>query len=349
MLILCRCLPAVLAGMLLMTGCTRLGAKDQETAPKPPAPDSVSREPVPLLKGPIYLLSEPENPLWPGWAAVSIENSQEARPQSGLTQADLVVEALAEGTITRFTAYFRSQAVDVIGPVRSARQYTLAQARAYGAPFAHAGGSMEALAMARSDDAIMDLDEIYGGVVWGFWRASDRTAPHNLYTSTARIDQMMEVLGYTPRSVPTTPKVKGLLPEGNFVSRVDVNWSGPNQIAWIWDEETGAYQRFIGDEPHPTTEVQGIYVPNLVFLEVAGTYRGPDEGWYLDLARGGLAAVVVAGYEWEGRWELVEGEGFRLIPTDGAAAPPFQPGQVWTHLITASSSYALSYREIEGQ
>lgn len=336
-----RCLAAVLAGLLLLTGCSRPHSEDRDPVQTPAEPAEPSLEPVPMLEGPIYLLSEPEKPLWPGWAAVSVENSEDARPQSGLTQADLVVEAPAEGTFTRFTAYYRSQPADVIGPVRSARQYTMAQAKAYGAPFSHAGGSIEALAMARSDSAIMNLDEIYGGVEWGFWRSPDRAAPHNLYTSTDRIDRMMKAVGYTPLSVPTTPKVKGLLPEGPFVTRVDVDWGGPNQISWVWNEEVGAYQRFIQDAPHTVVGADGVFVPNLVFMEVEGTYSGPEDGWYMDLSLGGPATVVVAGYMWEGRWELVEGEGFRLFPAEGRTAPPFQPGQVWAHLITYTNSYSV--------
>ena len=41
---------------------------------------------------------------------VFVENSPRARPQSGLDQADIVFELLAEGDITRFVAVFQSEA-----------------------------------------------------------------------------------------------------------------------------------------------------------------------------------------------------------------------------------------------
>src|SRR5258707_6884131 len=53
--------------------------------------------------------------------AVKIENTPDARPQSGLEKADIVVEEQVEGGITRFIAIFQSQDARVIGPVRSAR------------------------------------------------------------------------------------------------------------------------------------------------------------------------------------------------------------------------------------
>ena len=54
--------------------------------------------------------------------AVMVENSTSARPQKGLSKADVVYEALAEGDITRFVAIFLSNSTQV-GPVRSAREY----------------------------------------------------------------------------------------------------------------------------------------------------------------------------------------------------------------------------------
>ncbi len=55
--------------------------------------------------------------------SVMIENSGEARPQSGLLEADVVFEAIAEGGVTRFLALYQAGAPQAIGPIRSARPY----------------------------------------------------------------------------------------------------------------------------------------------------------------------------------------------------------------------------------
>ena len=58
--------------------------------------------------------------------AVMVENHTEARPQSGLSSADVVYEAVAEGGISRFMALFYCNLSDTqVGPVRSARTYFL--------------------------------------------------------------------------------------------------------------------------------------------------------------------------------------------------------------------------------
>src|SRR5581483_6348891 len=77
--------------------------------------------------------------------AVMIENSLDARPQSGLDQAGIVFEALAEGGVTRFMALFQDTQPDYIGPVRSARPYYIQWLLGYDAAYAHVGGSPDAL------------------------------------------------------------------------------------------------------------------------------------------------------------------------------------------------------------
>lgn len=80
---------------------------------------------------------------------VMIENHKNARPQSGLQNADLVYEAVAEGGITRFMAVFYCNAVRGssfkydVGPVRSARTYFLDLASEYSdyPLYTHVGGA----------------------------------------------------------------------------------------------------------------------------------------------------------------------------------------------------------------
>lgn len=77
---------------------------------------------------------------------VMIENHIDSRPQSGLSRADVVYEAVAEGGITRFLALFYcgAAAEDVtIGPIRSTRVYFIDWISEYGdSPlYVHFGGA----------------------------------------------------------------------------------------------------------------------------------------------------------------------------------------------------------------
>ncbi len=74
---------------------------------------------------------------------IMIENHLEARPQSGLTSADVVYEFVAEGGITRFLTMFYCKDARYVGPVRSARVYFIDMVRAYGNNplYVHVGGA----------------------------------------------------------------------------------------------------------------------------------------------------------------------------------------------------------------
>ncbi|GIM29040.1 hypothetical protein CPJCM30710_17060 [Clostridium polyendosporum] len=114
-----------------------------------------------------------------------IENSSSARPQSGLSEADLVYETMAEGGIPRFFALFQKNSPQKIGPIRSIRPYFISIAQEYSLPFAHCGGSNEALNSIKDNTSIKSINEIVNSSY--FWRDTKRKAPHNLYTSSDKI------------------------------------------------------------------------------------------------------------------------------------------------------------------
>jgi hypothetical protein len=75
-----------------------------------------------------------------------IENNVEARPESGLSRADVIYEAVAEGGITRFmSVFYCGAAAETIkaAPIRSARVYFMNMAAGYGTDpiYLHQGGA----------------------------------------------------------------------------------------------------------------------------------------------------------------------------------------------------------------
>ena len=127
---------------------------------------------------------------------VMIENSIDARPQSGLDQAGVVYEAIAEGGITRFMALFQEAKPQYIGPVRSVRLTYAELAKPYQCSIAHVGGSGNALNLIRnSSNGYRDIDQYFNGSF--YWRISSRRAPHNVYTSFEKLDQLNFNKGYT--------------------------------------------------------------------------------------------------------------------------------------------------------
>jgi len=94
------------------------------------------------------MFSKPEKDIWEIRRPITavIENHADARPQSGISNADVVYEVVAEGGITRFLSVFYcgASADDVkISPIRSARVYLIDWASEYGSNpiFVHIGGA----------------------------------------------------------------------------------------------------------------------------------------------------------------------------------------------------------------
>ena len=136
-----------------------------------------------------------------------------ARPQSGLTEAGVIFEAIAEAGITRFAAIYQDPAVAIIGPIRSLRIYYLEWDTPFDCTIVHAGGSGDALAAVAN--GYKDLSEDYtymyrgthGGRLW-----------NNLFTTSNYLRQYSNDHGYN------TSDVKGfarLTPEESDKARVD--------------------------------------------------------------------------------------------------------------------------------
>lgn len=130
--------------------------------------------------------------------AIVVENHPDARPQSGLNHAAIVYETFAEGGITRFLAIFQDEDADEIGPVRSARTYSVLWAKSYGAYYGHVGGSAAALSLIKGLNSFYDLDQFSLGNY--YWRDNTRYAPHNVYTTTKKIMEAAKSRNYPATS-----------------------------------------------------------------------------------------------------------------------------------------------------
>lgn len=108
------------------------------------APEAPKDQVCPL-NGAMYTKAESDSWTKRRPLAIMVENHVDARPQSGLSKADVVYEAVVEGGITRFMGVFycAAQAKDVlVAPVRSARQFFIDIASEYNRPlYAHVGGA----------------------------------------------------------------------------------------------------------------------------------------------------------------------------------------------------------------
>ncbi|MCX6510565.1 MAG: DUF3048 domain-containing protein [Actinobacteria bacterium] len=122
---------------------------------------------------------------------VKMDNSADARPQTGLNEADVVYELLVEG-ITRYALVFHSNLADPVGPVRSARSSDIDLVADLSTPLfvwsgANDGVIGEVNAAARKG---ILTDASYNATAPAYYRSNDREAPHNLYAHLPQVLQL---------------------------------------------------------------------------------------------------------------------------------------------------------------
>lgn len=205
-----------------------------------PSPEPVAAPPCPLTGLPVQ--DEEDLKLRP--IAVMIDNEYNARPQSGLLEAEIVYEIPVEGNITRYMAIYHHNYSDKIGPVRSARPYFINKALEYKAVYVHCGGSPQAL----QDIAQLKVDtlnDLKGSPC--FWRSRDRKMPHNLYTSTKLMREVMADKKLEKNNAPQYFKFSDefLDPDGKKTYSLNINYSKNYIVGYEYDEKDKIYYRKI--------------------------------------------------------------------------------------------------------
>ncbi len=288
--------------------------------------------------------------------AVMIENHVEARPQSGLSSADLVYEAVAEGGITRFMALFYCNMADVqVGPVRSARTYFLDWLGEYDALYAHVGGANTpgpANALGQIIDyEVKDLNQFSIGFPV-FWRDYQRlghsvATEHTMYSTTAKLWQVGEKRGWTATDS------AGLSWDENFTSwqfkddngqgevdKISVNFWGSQpgyQVEWDYDTETNTYKRKNG-EPHlDLNDNQRLEAKVIIvqFQRESNANDGyPGNVHLLYGTKGnGKALIFQDGQVLEGKWSKASRTA-RSKYLDGSNTEiEFNRGQIWIQTV----------------
>lgn len=265
---------------------------------------------------------------------VMIENSDAARPQSGLDQADIVYEVLVEGGITRFAAFYQSKAPPTIGPVRSIRPYFIDLAEGYDAIMAHAGGSPEALKII-AQGGLPSLNAVNDGAADPyFWRSNLRKAPHNLYTDLDHLFALIEKKKFRTQSVPPTFHfIDGTPPVGGDEAQtIDIPYHSSYKVVYTYDQEHKRYDRYIGKKPHTDlTTGETLHATNIVVLFAKHRSLDKEGRLAVNFTSGGKGYVFMQGKVYPVHWENVRGL-LRVFYENGAEVA-YTPGTTWVEVV----------------
>lgn len=295
---------------------------------------------------------------------IMVENHLEARPQSGLSSADIVYEAVAEGGITRFLAIFYCQDADYVGPVRSARIYFIKLLQEYGDyPFyAHVGGAntpgpADALGEIRDLGWVNYNDLNQFSVPFpNFWRdyerLPNRATEHTVYTSTKRLWQYAATKrgltnvdekgdewnkNFTPWQFKDDEKTnnRGLLTAVTF-GFWDNNLSDYS-VKWQYDKVTNSFKRFNGGSPHLDKNTgKQIEAKNVViiFADEAPANDGYEGGHLLyDVVGKGKGILFQDGKAIDINWEKTKETERMIFKDNNGGEVSFVRGPIWIEIL----------------
>lgn len=290
---------------------------------------------------------------------VMIENSTDARPQSGLSSADIVYEAVAEGGITRFLAEFYCQDAVEVAPVRSARVYYINWVSEYGQYplYAHVGGAnapgpADALGLISSLnwDGYNDLNQFAIGFPT-YWRDYNRLG-HTVATEHTMVSTTSKLWDFAKTRGLTNVDKNGVSWDNNFVKysfkddaslsvrpanqsiHIDF-WSDPSYaVDWTYDRVSNDYLRNNGGESHIDLNTKKqLTAKNVVVLfmnvsQVNDGYMNNEHQEYDNIGRGN-ALIFMDGKEVKGTWSKASRKARTLVYDTNGNAISFDRGRIW--------------------
>ncbi len=187
---------------------------------------------------------------------VMISNIEDALPQYGISDADILYEVMVEGGITRLFALFQDFETEKIGPVRSSRHYFLDLALEHDAIYTHVGQSVYAKAAFNQ----LDVDRFYGisylDLILTF-QDEERKRPHSTFTGYDYLMNTWDELNYRQEADYSDLKFtfneeENLLEAGQVANRISLDYSGmyPTNPYLIYNEEDGLYYRYEFEAKH---------------------------------------------------------------------------------------------------
>lgn len=270
--------------------------------------------------------------------AIMLASDPEARPLSGIGQADIVFEMpVAPDGITRFMAVFQCEKPGEVGSVRSARNDFISLATGLKTIYAHWGGEHGALE--KLDSHIIDnVDALkYEGTT--FYRKRGVHPPHNGFTDLDLISRTAEDLKYDLKNTFVGFPHQRDLPKknlSNVADRISVDYLGPYLVNWIYDQNSNSYYRLRGGAPEIDKNTNEQVKSAVVVVMKTRSRFIRDQYISVDVEGESLAQVYQNGIVVNGHWkkDSAQLDSKLYFYDESGREIEFAPGKIWVEIVT---------------
>ncbi|MCR2823420.1 DUF3048 domain-containing protein [Lederbergia panacisoli] len=337
----------LITSILLLSACNKKAPKEEVPVPETKEPEQTEQtsEKVDKYHFPLTGIGTDVEPNRRA-VAVTINNHPAARPQTGLSQADIVYELLAEGNVTRFLAVFQSETPENIGPVRSARPFFIELAQGFNGLFIAHGYSPDAEKIL-SSGVIDQLNGMkYDGTL--FKRSSDRNAPHNSYITFENIEKGAQDNGFSMTDSPASmdfykeDELESI--NGNGTGQIKVAYGNSSEFTaeYRFDAQSGEYSRFSnGEQTVEYKTGEPVLVKNLFVIETEHKVLDSAGRRFIDLQSGGKAYLFQNGIMKEMEWKSVDG---RILPYENGQPAKLVPGKTWVNIVPSLDAVSFEIK-----
>ena len=329
-----RLLAPALAAALLLGACTDDGGSPSDPSAK--KGDSEKLVEISPLTGQPLPDGRPDNPVM----VVKVENTANGAPQYGVDRADMVVEELVEGGLTRLAALYYSKLPSKVGHVRSMRTTDVGIAKPVGGKIVASGGAPKAARQIKNAGI-----RVFGMDSPGFSR-DGKAAPYNVVVNLKRLGASAKknripgpYLTWTPpegsKSSTPTPDPSDSAsapPEPKKTKKAAVRFS--NSTATNWKFTGGHWTRKNG-RAAPGQEFAADTVI-VMFCRVGDAgYRDPAGNPVPEtvIEGSGRAVVLHDGSATEATWDKPSLGGKISFETKDGQPLTIEPGKVWLEMV----------------
>jgi Protein of unknown function (DUF3048) N-terminal domain/Protein of unknown function (DUF3048) C-terminal domain len=278
--------------------------------------------------------------------AIKVENSREARPQTGLEFTDVVWEEIVEGGVTRYIAVYHSQIPEDVGPIRSVRPMDSNIIAPLGGLMVFSGGTAP-FVQSVSDVGLQVISHDQGAD--GFRRTTNNVAPHNVYgtpaTFLAQADQTHQNSPGQQFAFALAETAASAVTAGTPLTSINITMSAYSHPAWTWDAASGTFLRFEGADAAVSSTGAQLSAKNVVLLtvEISNTGYVDPAGTPVpetEVIGSGDAFIATGGKSIAATWSKADaGSPMTLTAADGSTIT-LAPGNTWVELIpTTTGSY----------